>query len=151
MPSEKAMFFWNFPHCFGSLVEFQDNIEISKKTTPVSRLSFHFLCLWIYRSFISNKSFIGSHKKVNIWIQFGYFHFLISFFYWYEVNKKLSIKKDTRFIVQEGILQSWKHDWENFLEKLLEIGLRDHYPSYIYLKVFLKLPTPWILATSKIH
>ena len=145
------MFFWNFPHCFGSLVEFQDNIEISKETTPVSRLSFCFSCLWIYRSFISNKSFICLHKKVNVWVQFGYFHFLISFFCWYEVNKKSSIKKDMRFIVQERVLQSWKHDWENFFREITGNRAKGSLYKLHYLKVFLKLPVPWILATSKIH
>ena len=41
--SEKAMFFYGDPRCFGSLDKFQDYIEISIKMAYVSRLSFHFL------------------------------------------------------------------------------------------------------------
>ena len=40
----------------------------------------------------------SARKKVNIWIRVGYFPFLISFFCENEINKKSSIRQDTRFI-----------------------------------------------------
>ena len=39
-PSEKAMFFWSDPQCFGPLGNFQHNIKISIETARVSRLLF---------------------------------------------------------------------------------------------------------------
>ena len=47
--SEKAMFFWSDPRCFGLLGKFQHNIEISIRTARVSRLSLCFLWLWFDR------------------------------------------------------------------------------------------------------
>ena len=39
-----------------------------------------------------------SSKKVNIWTPSGYFPFFISFFCWNEINKKSSMREDTRKI-----------------------------------------------------
>ena len=65
----------------------------------------HIFCLdYHMQNFTSNKSFLCSSKKINIWITFVHFPFLIKFFCLNEVNKKSSIIEDTRFIVQEVIL-----------------------------------------------
>ena len=42
------------------------------------------------------------------WIPVGYFPFLISFFCENEINKKSSIKQDTRFIHTFFISEKWK-------------------------------------------
>ena len=67
----------------------------------------------IHTSLTSEGSFFCFSKKVNIWIPVGYFLSLISFFSWNEVKKKSSIKEDRRFIVQVGILWSWKYGYWN--------------------------------------
>ena len=64
-----------------------------------------------------------------------------------EVNKKSSIKEDTRK------MENWKSDnipEKRFLQKLLEIRVIDHYARNIYIKVSLKVAVPWVLLTSKI-
>ena len=65
---------------------------------------------------MSKNSFILSSQKVNIRIPFGCFPFLISFFYWNEVNIKSSIKEDTRYCTIENMAE------EIYSEKLLETG-----------------------------
>ena len=56
-----------------------------------------------------------------------------------EVNKKSSIKEDTRK------MENWKSDnipEKRFLQKLLEIRVIDHYARNIYIKVSLKVAVP---------
>ena len=97
-------------------------VPLTIKTATSDSLETHFLIklpsVKTYTSFRSNKSFIRSRKKANIWTPFEYFPDLISFCFWNEVNKKSPIKEDTLFIVQEGILQSWKHGRENLFREV---------------------------------
>ena len=77
------------------------------------------------------------------------FPYFISFFCWKEVNKKSPIKEDTRKIKNCKAIKEDMRKMENskannipekhFLQKLLEIGVSDHYARNIYIKVSLKI------------
>ena len=118
-------------------------LKILKKITA-TKVTICQISLKIYISFMSNNSFICFSKTVNILNSIWVFPFLISFFCWNEVNTKLSIKEDTRFIMQERILWSWKHGWKNLFREVTWNRVSDHHSWNIHLKVFQKRAVPYI-------